>query len=354
MGISGGRTAGALPTLDSTTRVRRRSPRQWLHIPPLSITTPERQTRARARSGSSPPHARGPRRRARILRADDVGGRPQLPRRRGIGAAARRRRAPAWPAWTCPVRRGSLTSYAGAAPGERRRARDGAQAISRRAAGRARRARRGREPRADGPHHPDRPRRQVLGLGVGRRRSGPGDPRPPGPAGQDHADEQRRDSALGRLPRRAHRTRQGVHATCMPGESVSYTFRANDPGVFMYHCGTKPVLMHIANGMYGAIVVEPAGRAAESGQELRPRRERVVPRLGRARQACAVQHGEGARPTARLDDLQRLRRPVRQAPADGEPRRARSLLGRRRRARRSTPTSTSSARSSTPRIRSAT
>jgi nitrite reductase (NO-forming) len=43
-----------------------------------------------------------------------------------------------------------------------------------------------------------------------------------------------------------------------PGKSVSYTFRANDAGVFMYHCGTKPVLMHIANGMYGAIVVEPA------------------------------------------------------------------------------------------------
>src|SRR5262249_19182724 len=43
----------------------------------------------------------------------------------------------------------------------------------------------------------------------------------------------------------------------MPGKSVSYTFRANDPGVFMYHCGTKPVLVHIANGMYGAIVVEP-------------------------------------------------------------------------------------------------
>jgi nitrite reductase (NO-forming) len=43
----------------------------------------------------------------------------------------------------------------------------------------------------------------------------------------------------------------------MPGKSVSYSFRANDPGIFMYHCGTKPVLMHIANGMYGAIVVEP-------------------------------------------------------------------------------------------------
>src|SRR4029077_13508316 len=43
----------------------------------------------------------------------------------------------------------------------------------------------------------------------------------------------------------------------LPGKSVSYTFTANDPGVFMYHCGTKPVLMHLANGMYGAVVVEP-------------------------------------------------------------------------------------------------
>jgi nitrite reductase (NO-forming) len=42
-----------------------------------------------------------------------------------------------------------------------------------------------------------------------------------------------------------------------PGGSFTWTFRAKDPGVFMYHCGTKPVLMHIANGMYGAIVVEP-------------------------------------------------------------------------------------------------
>jgi nitrite reductase (NO-forming) len=42
-----------------------------------------------------------------------------------------------------------------------------------------------------------------------------------------------------------------------PGKSFSFQFRATDPGVFMYHCGTKPVLMHIANGMYGAIVVSP-------------------------------------------------------------------------------------------------
>jgi nitrite reductase (NO-forming) len=44
----------------------------------------------------------------------------------------------------------------------------------------------------------------------------------------------------------------------MPGQSFTFRFKANDPGVYMYHCGTKPVLAHIANGMYGAIIVEPA------------------------------------------------------------------------------------------------
>ncbi len=43
----------------------------------------------------------------------------------------------------------------------------------------------------------------------------------------------------------------------MPGESIKFRFTASDPGVFMYHCGTKPVLAHIANGMYGAIIVQP-------------------------------------------------------------------------------------------------
>jgi nitrite reductase (NO-forming) len=42
-----------------------------------------------------------------------------------------------------------------------------------------------------------------------------------------------------------------------PGESITFNFVASDPGVFMYHCGTKPVLAHIANGMYGAIIVQP-------------------------------------------------------------------------------------------------
>lgn len=42
-----------------------------------------------------------------------------------------------------------------------------------------------------------------------------------------------------------------------PGDSFSFDWVARFPGVFMYHCGVPPVLHHIANGMYGAIIVEP-------------------------------------------------------------------------------------------------
>ena len=42
-----------------------------------------------------------------------------------------------------------------------------------------------------------------------------------------------------------------------PGQTKTFDWVAMYPGVFMYHCGVPPVLEHIANGMYGAIVVEP-------------------------------------------------------------------------------------------------
>jgi nitrite reductase (NO-forming) len=43
-----------------------------------------------------------------------------------------------------------------------------------------------------------------------------------------------------------------------PGEKLSFSFVAATPGAFVYHCGTPPVLQHIANGMYGAIIVDPS------------------------------------------------------------------------------------------------
>jgi nitrite reductase (NO-forming) len=42
-----------------------------------------------------------------------------------------------------------------------------------------------------------------------------------------------------------------------PGESLVYRFTAKHAGIFMYHCGTPPVIHHIGNGMYGAIIIDP-------------------------------------------------------------------------------------------------
>ena len=44
-----------------------------------------------------------------------------------------------------------------------------------------------------------------------------------------------------------------------PGQSITYQFRAEHVGIFLYHCGTPPVLEHLANGMYGAVIVDPPG-----------------------------------------------------------------------------------------------
>ncbi|MHB8513767.1 MAG: multicopper oxidase domain-containing protein [Dehalococcoidia bacterium] len=48
------------------------------------------------------------------------------------------------------------------------------------------------------------------------------------------------------------------YKTILPGQELKFVWKANFPGTFVYHCGTAPVLQHIGNGMYGAIVVDPA------------------------------------------------------------------------------------------------
>lgn len=42
-----------------------------------------------------------------------------------------------------------------------------------------------------------------------------------------------------------------------PGHTSVFNFKALNPGLYVYHCATAPVGMHIANGMYGLILVEP-------------------------------------------------------------------------------------------------
>lgn len=42
-----------------------------------------------------------------------------------------------------------------------------------------------------------------------------------------------------------------------PGRASQFTFKALNEGIYVYHCATSPVGMHVANGMYGLILVEP-------------------------------------------------------------------------------------------------
>jgi nitrite reductase (NO-forming) len=50
-----------------------------------------------------------------------------------------------------------------------------------------------------------------------------------------------------------------VMRTIPPGERLVYRFTATRAGVWMYHCSTMPMSAHIANGLFGAVVIEPPG-----------------------------------------------------------------------------------------------
>jgi nitrite reductase (NO-forming) len=52
-----------------------------------------------------------------------------------------------------------------------------------------------------------------------------------------------------------------------PGQETSFLFRALNPGLYVYHCAVAPVGMHIANGMYGLILVEPKEGLPEVDRE---------------------------------------------------------------------------------------
>jgi nitrite reductase (NO-forming) len=49
------------------------------------------------------------------------------------------------------------------------------------------------------------------------------------------------------------------YRSIQPGETISFIWTANYPGVFMYHCGTPMVLLHMISGMVGMVIVDPTG-----------------------------------------------------------------------------------------------
>jgi nitrite reductase (NO-forming) len=61
----------------------------------------------------------------------------------------------------------------------------------------------------------------------------------------------------------------GGHATmAAPGETKGFTFKALNPGLYVYHCAVPMAAQHIANGMYGMILVEPEGGLPEVDHEF--------------------------------------------------------------------------------------
>ena len=61
----------------------------------------------------------------------------------------------------------------------------------------------------------------------------------------------------------------GAKATQVPpGGSATFTFKALNPGVYVYHCATPMVAHHISAGMYGLIVVEPEGGLPKVDREF--------------------------------------------------------------------------------------
>jgi nitrite reductase (NO-forming) len=57
-------------------------------------------------------------------------------------------------------------------------------------------------------------------------------------------------------------------ADIAPGASTTISFVASTPGAFLYHCVTAPGLMHIGNGMFGALIVDPAKPLPQAAHEF--------------------------------------------------------------------------------------
>jgi len=59
-----------------------------------------------------------------------------------------------------------------------------------------------------------------------------------------------------------------VYSNLHPGEETVFTFKALNSGLYVYHCATPSVAHHIANGMYGMILVEPEEGLAPVDREF--------------------------------------------------------------------------------------
>ena len=92
----------------------------------------------------------------------------------------------------------------------------------------------------------------------------------------------------------------GAAATLtLPGGESVLSFRALNPGLYVYHCAVSPVPMHIANGMYGLILVEPAAGLPKVDRELYVMQSEFYARPA----SDATPPADSAKPASRLYTL---------------------------------------------------
>jgi nitrite reductase (NO-forming) len=92
----------------------------------------------------------------------------------------------------------------------------------------------------------------------------------------------------------------GAAATLtIPGGESVFTFRALNPGLYVYHCAVSPVPVHIGNGMYGLILVEPAAGLPKVDREFYVMQSEFYARPGEAGapHTLDMARGEAEQPT---------------------------------------------------------
>ena len=120
----------------------------------------------------------------------------------------------------------------------------------------------------------------------------------------------------------------GPMRTISPGQSLTYTFTATRSGIWLYHCSTMPMSLHIANGMFGAVVIDPPDLAPVDREYLLVQSEMYLGPPGGVADPARIASGQPG-----PGGVQRLRLAVRRRAAVRARRRTGAHLGARRRSR---------------------
>ncbi|MEV0830416.1 multicopper oxidase domain-containing protein [Nonomuraea rubra] len=84
----------------------------------------------------------------------------------------------------------------------------------------------------------------------------------------------------------------GPMRTIQPGERLTYRFRADFAGAWLYHCSTMPMTQHIANGMYGAVIIDPPDLPEADREYLLVHGELYLGEPGTGTQVAKIRQGD--------------------------------------------------------------